>query len=262
MASKASDDPITPEPFWFLDPQLHRLASVELRFVTQWMDHEKPAQDWIREELAHGWLPWWADIEVKELDDIRTVVRANRMTFVGSVRRWLFQNNRDYPPIEWATSSSIYIGPSILVGRDPDGFEFPVYDSRGRVHIDIQRIRFHHGFTVRRLCQQGFMPWPEEPPTEPLKEGTKSDETESNETKDEVPDDAEPRHVKYGMPEPRSSEQKAIQAFVIKTYGSKWRAVTLGTIMDAACKDAEFRKLVFPFPERSTWRRALGLKKD
>jgi hypothetical protein len=177
---KAPDDPTTPEPFWFLNPQLHRLASVELRFVTQWMDHEKPAQDWIREQLAFGWLPWWADIEVKELDDIRTVVRANRMTFVGSVRRWLFQNNRHAPPIEWATSSTVYIGPSILVGKDPDGFEFPVFDGRGRVHIDVQRIRFHHGFIVRRLCQEGYMRWPEEPlaepPTEPPKEGTKSDE--------------------------------------------------------------------------------------
>jgi len=261
MASKASDDPITPEPFWFLNPQLHRLASVELRFVTQWMDHEKPAQDWIREELAHGWLPWWADIEVKELDDIRTVVRANRMTFVGSVRRWLFR--RDYPPIEWATSSSIYIGPSILVGKDPDGFEYPVYDSRGRVHINIQRIRFHHGFTVRRLCQQGYMSWPPEPsqlPTKPIVEGN----AEPGETasKDRASGDAEPEHVKYGMPEPRSPEQTAIQAFVINRYGSKWRTVAVSIMRNAGRKDAEFSKAVPASTDRSTWRRALGLKKN
>ena len=258
MASKASDDPITPEPFWFLDPQLHRLASVELRFVAQWTDHEKPAQEWIRELLALDWLPWWADIEVEELDDIRTVTRANRMTLVGSVRRWLW-SKRDYPPIEWVTSSSIYIGPSILVGRDPDGFEFPVYDGRGRVRIDVQRIRFHHGFTVRRLCQQGFMPWPPEPsqpPTKPIVEGN----AEPGETapKDETADDMS----EHGMPPPRSPEQKAIQAFVIDTYGSEWRAVTLRTIMDAAGKDEKFKRLVRPFPERSTFRRALGLKEN
>ena len=155
-------DPITPEPCWFLDPQLHRFASVELRFVAQWTDHEKPAQDWIRGLLAVDWLPWWADIEVEELDDIRTAVRANRMTLVGSVRRWLW-TKRDYPSIEWETSSSVYVGPSILLGRDPDGFEYPVFDGRGRVRITVKRIRFHHGFVVRRLCQEGLMPWPSEP---------------------------------------------------------------------------------------------------
>ena len=166
MASQTSGDPITPEPFWFLNPQLHRLASVELRFVAQWTDHEKPAQDWIRELLVRDWLPWWADIEVEELDDIQTVVRANRMTLVGPVRRWLWWKH-DYPPIEWETSSSIYIGPSILVGKDPDGFEYPVFDGRGRVRIKSSRIRFHHGFTVRRLCQDGLMPWPSEPVVAP-----------------------------------------------------------------------------------------------
>jgi len=209
VGNKASDDPITPEPFWFLNPRLHRLAS-------------EPVE----------------------------VQRANRMTLVGSVRRWLW-SKRDYPPIEWETSSSIYIGPSILIGRDPNGFEYPVFDGRGRVRIDVQRIRFHHGFTVRRLCQQGYMPWPEEPlaepPAEPPKEDTKSDE---------------PEHVKYGMPEPRSREQKLIQDFVIKTYGSNWQAVPTDTIIAAASKDKEFKQLVGSFPSRSTFERALGRKKD
>ena len=266
MGNKASDDPITPEPFWFLDPQLHRLASVELRFVAQWTDHEKPAQEWIRELLALDWLPWWADIEVEELDDIRTVTRANRMTLVGSVRRWLW-SKRDYPPIEWETSSSIYIGPSILIGKDPEGFEYPVFDSRGRVRIKASRIRFHHGFTVRRLCQEGLMPWPSEPsssseeppPTETVvAEAAKSDKMES---KDEAPDDTEPEHVKYGMPEPRSPEQTAIQAFVINRYGSKWRTVAVSIMRNAGRKDAEFSKAVPASTDRSTWRRALGLKK-
>jgi hypothetical protein len=95
-------------------------------------------------------------------------------------------------------------------------------------------------------------------------EAVKPDEMELKEaaSKDVASDNAEPEHVKYGMPTPRSPEQKAIQAFVIKTYGSEWRAVTLGAITDTAHKDAEFRKLVFPFPERSTWRRALGRKKN
>jgi hypothetical protein len=90
-------------------------------------------------------------------------------------------------------------------------------------------------------------------------ETAKSDETE---LKEAASKDEEPEHVKYAMPAPRSSEQKAIQAFVINRYGSKWRAVAVPTMMDAGRKNAEFSKAVPPSTERSTWRRALGLKKD
>ena len=68
--------------------------------------------------------------------------------------------------------------------------------------------------------------------------------------------------MKYGMPAPKSPEQTAIQAFVINMYGSKWRTVAVSVMKDAGRKDAEFSKVVPPSTERSTWRRALGLKKD
>jgi len=81
-------------------------------------------------------------------------------------------------------------------------------------------------------------------------------------SKDRASGDAEPEHVKYGMPEPRSPEQTAIQAFVINRYGSKWRTVAVSIMRNAGRKDAEFSKAVPASTDRSTWRRALGLKKN
>ena len=65
-----------------------------------------------------------------------------------------------------------------------------------------------------------------------------------------------------GMPPPRSREQRLIQEFVINTYGSKWEAVPTNTIIAAASADKEFVKLFHRFPNRSTFERALGRKKD
>jgi hypothetical protein len=252
-------DPITPEPFWFLNPQLGRLAVLERRFVAQWIHDDGAAANWIQNLLTSGWLPWHAGVEIDYLD-----VRTGPITTLpGTVLRWFWQI-RHCTPIEWNSSSTIYIGPSILTGEDPDGFEYPITDGRSRVRIKLSLIRFYHPVLVYRLRCNGLMPWPEEPSQSStvVEEGTKSDETESNETKDMASDATEPEHVKYGMPEPRSPEQTAIQAFVINKYGSKWRTVAVPVMMDAGRKDAEFSKAVPPSTERSTWRRALGLKKD
>ena len=256
--AKASNDLITPEPFWFLNPRLGRLAVLERRFVAQCIHDDGAAADWIQRLLTLGWLPWYADVAIEELDDVRTVVRANRLTMTGAVLRWFWQTPH-CTPINWKSSNTIYIGPSILTWKDPDGFEHAIADGRGRVRIELSLIRFYHPVLVFRLRSDGLMPWPEEPPPKSPEEVAKSDETELG---DEASDDTEPEHVKYGMPAPKSPEQTAIQAFVINMYGSKWRTVAVPTMMDVGRKDAEFSKAIPPSTERSTWRRALGLKKD
>jgi hypothetical protein len=257
--AKASDDPITPEPFWFLNPRLGRLAILERRFVAQWIHDDGAAADWIQGLLTLGWLPWYADVAIEELDDVRTVVRANRMTMTGAVLRWFWQT-RYCTPINWNSSNTIYVGPSILTWKDPDGFEHAITDGHGRVRIELSLIRFYHPVLVYRLRSDGLMPWPEEPPAEPPaeppEEAAKSDEMES---KDTVSDDIEAEHV---MPPPRSRKQKAIQEFIRKTYGSKWWTVETSTIILAASEDKEFNKLVRPFPDRSTFNRSLGRKDD
>jgi hypothetical protein len=248
MASKASRDPITPEPFWFLNPQLGRLAILEHRFVTQWIHDDGAAADWIQDLLTRGWLPWHAGVEIDELDDAQTVIRANRMTLPGAVLRWFWQT-RDCTPITWNSSSTIYVGPSILTGKDPDGVEYPITDGRGRVRIKLHLIRFYHPVLVFRLRSDGLMPWPEKSPAELPAEGVKSNDAELNPTK-------------YGMPVLDFPDYKAIQAFVIKTWGLKWRDVTVKTMRDVGFKDVEFKKLFSPFPDRTKWRRALGLRED
>jgi hypothetical protein len=72
----------------------------------------------------------------------------------------------------------------------------------------------------------------------------------------------EPEYVTYGMPKPKSPKQVAIQAFVISRYGANWRTVEVPLMQEAGGEDEEFSKAVPPTTERSTWRRALGLKPD
>jgi hypothetical protein len=148
-------------------------------------------------------------------------------------------------------------------GAPPDGHTMHLVRLRG---VDVISMLRHAGLISREqetalLCAAGFLSF--EPAAASAEtvvaETVKSDETES---KDEASDDTEPEHVKYGMPAPKSPDQKTIQAFVIKTWGLKWRDVTVSTMRDTGYKDAEFRKLFSPFPERTKWRRALGLKKD
>ena len=175
--------------------------------------------------------------------------------------------------IDWPNHRATRAGP-VFVSVSAIGARVLAYGPR--TVLKAETIQLHWGDILGILqslalasppCQPAApteAPLTSEPLTEAsteasTEEQTKSDETES---KDVASGDAEPEHVKYGMPAPRSPEQKAIQAFVIDTYGLKWRAVTLHTIMGAAGKDAEFKRRVYPFPERSTWRRALGFKKN
>jgi len=147
-------------------------------------------------------------------------------------------------------------------GAPPDGHTMHLVRLRG---VDVISMLRHAGLISREqetvlLCAAGFLSSEPAAVSETVvAEAAKSDETELG---DEAPDDTEPEHVKYGMPAPKSSEQAAIQAFVINMYGSKWRTVAVSVMKDAGRKDAEFSKVVPPSTERSTWRRALGLKKD
>jgi hypothetical protein len=59
----------------------------------------------------------------------------------------------------------------------------------------------------------------------------------------------------------RSRIQEVIRQFVIDKFGSNWQHVTMAAIIKAASEDEDFNRLVRPFPNRSTFERALGRKK-
>jgi len=59
----------------------------------------------------------------------------------------------------------------------------------------------------------------------------------------------------------RSRIQEAIRQFVTDKFGQNWQRVATAAIIKAANEDEEFKRLVRPFPERSTFARALGRKK-
>jgi hypothetical protein len=235
VGNKASRDLITPEPFWFLNPQLSCLAVLERRFVAQWTHDDKAAEDWLQRELVAGRLPWHAGVEI-EYFDVRT---AGPITLPGTVLRWFWQT-RHCTPINWKTSGTVYVGPSILTGEGPDGIKYPITDDRSRIRIELVLIRFYHPAVVRGLCLDGLMPWPEEPPAEPPREGVKADGTEPQDT---------------------LSVRRAIEAFGVRIYGSKWKRVKHSVFVEAARKDKEFNEVVKPFPHDSTFRRTRGRKK-
>jgi hypothetical protein len=138
-------------------------------------------------------------------------------------------------------------------GAPHDGYTMHVVRWRG---VDVMSMLRHAGLISREqetalLRAMGYLP------PEPVVASAETVVVEAAKS-----DDAEPEHVRYGMPEPKSSEQTAIQTFVINKYGSKWRTVAVPIMMKAGRKDAEFSKAVPPSTDRSTWRRALGLKKD
>jgi hypothetical protein len=153
-------------------------------------------------------------------------------------------------PVNFDTSTVEYVrlpadkATSYLLRQQMD--ELLQKDFYGPPHEAMRLVRLWRSEVLSMLTKAG-LPWSLEP------SGSKDEKTE---------DGAVPEHVKYDMPAPKSPEQKAIQAFVIKTYGSNWRSVSTRTIMTAARKDKEFTLLVQPFPDRSTFERALGRKKD
>jgi len=146
-------------------------------------------------------------------------------------------------------------------GAPPDGYTMHLVRLRG---VDVISMLRHAGLISREqetalLRATGFLSSePAAASTETVvAETVKSDEMVRGEASADVGLDP----VKYGMPVSNSHDYKVIQAFVIKTWGLKWRDVTVSTMRDTGFKDAEFRKLISPFPDRTKWRRALGLRK-
>jgi hypothetical protein len=138
-------------------------------------------------------------------------------------------------------------------GAPHDGYTMHVVKLRG---VDVISMSRHAGLISREretalLRAMGFLP--SEPATASIEtvvaEAAKSD-------------DAELDPVKYGMPVSKLPDYKAIQAFVIKTWGLEWRDITVKTMRETGFKNAEFKRLFSPYPDRTKWRRALGLRED
>ena len=268
--AKASDDPITRE--WWL------LAYV-LEFVMDTGGLTPPeAENLLLDYANTGWFDdfQWHETGAQVILDLLD----SPMRPPGAIRPYQWgRRDHDFGTevlVEWPHSRVVHrlTSPApfasarelhdLLVpfGAPPDGHTMHLVRLRG---VDVISMLRHAGLISREqetvlLCAAGFLSSEPAAVSETVvAEAAKSDETELG---DEAPDDTEPEHVKYGMPAPKSSEQAAIQAFVINMYGSKWRTVAVSVMKDAGRKDAEFSKVVPPSTERSTWRRALGLKKD
>ena len=84
----------------------------------------------------------------------------------------------------------------------------------------------------------------------PLRDDTSSKDKKSDSTE------------RHGMPPSgRSRIRKAIQDFTLKRYGAEWTSVTTAAVRKAAGEDKEFKNLVHPLPNRTTFAYALGHKK-
>ena len=161
--------------------------------------------------------------------------------------------------IDWPNHRATRSGP-VFVPVSAIGARVLAYGPR--TVLKAETIQLHWGDILGILQALGLASPPCQPATPAEAPSTPEPSTEAS-TEASTEEQTKPGETEpHAMPPPRSPEQKAIQAFVIDTYGLKWRAVTLHTIMGAAGKDAEFKRRVYPFPERSTWRRALGFKKN
>jgi hypothetical protein len=158
MASKADDDHNTPsvDSWWFLNPELSQLAKPALVFVAQWTWHEKPAKEFLWDGAARGSIRWYAEIEILE-DNPVFKMRAGLLTFNTAVNQGLW--HPDYFTMDWETSRGIYVGPAILLIRNPECPEQTAvkYDGRVSVRIVARLMRFHRGDIVRELRRCGLM---------------------------------------------------------------------------------------------------------
>jgi len=166
MVEIVRDHSTPPDPWWFLNPEVGRLAKPELVFVMQWLWHEKPAKEFLWDGAAGGRIRWHAEIEILE-DDPVFKTRAGLLTFNTAVNRGLW--HPDYFSMDWGASEGVYTGPAILLGRNPEcpEPEGVFYDGRASVRITARLMRFHHGDVVRELCRRGLMPRPPVPPPSP-----------------------------------------------------------------------------------------------
>src|SRR5262249_48865295 len=144
------------DPWWFLNPELSQLAKPVLVFVTQWTWHEKPAKEFLWDGAARGSIRWYAEIEILE-DNPVFKTRAGLLTFNTAVNRGLW--HPDYFSMDWEASRGIYVGPAILLTRNPECPEQVAvrYDGRASVRIVARLMRFHRVDTVRELRRCGLM---------------------------------------------------------------------------------------------------------
>ena len=151
MVEIVRDHSTPPDPWWFLNPEVGRLAKPELVFVMQWLWHEKPAKEFLWDGAAGGRIRWHAEIEILE-DDPVFKTRAGLLTFNTAVNRGLW--HPDYFSMDWGASEGVYTGPAILLGRNPEcpEPEGVFYDGRASVRITARLMRFHHGDVVRELA--------------------------------------------------------------------------------------------------------------
>ena len=125
-------------------------------------------------------------------------------------------------------------------------------DGRPEVFIDVNPVRDNpvrravgewYWFVGRRRLERLYS-------VAPLRDDTSSKDKKSDSTE------------QYGMPPSgRSRIRKAIQDFTLKRYGAEWTSVTTAAVRKAAGEDKEFKNLVHPLPNRTTFAYALGHKK-
>src|SRR5262249_12968971 len=98
MVEIVRDHSTPPDPWWFLNPEVGRLAKPELVFVMQWLWHENPAKEFLWYSAAGGRIRWHAEIEILE-DDPVFKTRAGLLTFNTAVNRGL--SHPDYFSMDW-----------------------------------------------------------------------------------------------------------------------------------------------------------------
>jgi hypothetical protein len=164
MAQKAKATSTTSDdPWWFLNPEIGRLAKPELVFVTQWTWHEKAAKEFLWDGAGGGRIRWYAEIEIFENNPVFKTC-AGLLTFNTAVNQGLWHHN--YFTMDWEASRGIYAGPAILLVQNPECPEQSsvFYDGRASVRIVARLMRFHHGDAMRELCRRGLMPAAKSPP--------------------------------------------------------------------------------------------------
>jgi hypothetical protein len=164
MASKTDDDRSTSsaDAWWFLNPGLSQLAKPALALVTQWTWHEKTAKELLWEGAARGFIRWYAEIEIQENNPVFKT-RAGLLTFNRAVKQGLW--HRDYFSMDWEVSRGIYLGPAILLMRNPECLEEVLvrYDGRASVRIVARLMRFHRGDMAADARRRGLLSAPSVP---------------------------------------------------------------------------------------------------
>src|SRR6516164_1897343 len=183
MAKKAENGNSTSDArWWFLNPELARLAADERRFFAAWTHDEEAAEDLLLDSLARRSIAWYAELEF-EMRDLGLQMPAGSPIPglpISYAAVWLgFWVDPSCLGINWKASSAIYTGPTLLLRRNSDGREYVFFDSRTPVRIIARLIRFRHEDGVRQLCARGLMPRsdlpvPRPPPEKPPGVSTKA----------------------------------------------------------------------------------------